>query len=145
MSSIPLAAYLLAITPEKLVRRDPAALSEFGSLLETFVVGEILKQGSWSDDVRGVGHWRTHTGQEVDLVAEAHDGSVVGFEIKAGREVDQKAIRGLLTLREALGERFRAGVFLNTGSDAYPFDDRMYVCPTDPLWQSNGTTGASPG
>jgi len=51
-------------------RLDPAALSEFGHLLETFVVGEILKQASWTGDIAGVGHWRTHDGHEVDLVIE---------------------------------------------------------------------------
>lgn len=28
--------------------------------------------------------------QEVDLIAERHDEMIVGFEIKVGREVDQK-------------------------------------------------------
>ena len=134
-----LAAYLLGITPEKLARRDPSALAEFGHLFETFVVGELLKQASWRDDVREVGHWRTHDGQEVDLVAETLDGTVVGFEIKAGREVDKKALRGLIALRDGLGAQFRAGYFLNTGSEAYQIDDRIYVCPVDRLWQGNGT------
>jgi predicted AAA+ superfamily ATPase len=139
-----LAAYLLGITPEKLARRDPAALSEFGHLLETFVVGELLKQASWQDDVRDVGHWRTHNGQEVDLVAEAQDGNVVGFEVKAGRDVDQKSLRGLTTLRDALGEQFRAGFLLNTGTEAYAIDDRIYICPIDRLWHTNRTTPESP-
>ena len=139
-----LAAYLLGITAEKLARRDPAALSEFGHLFETFVVGEILKQASWRDDIREVGHWRTHNGQEVDLVTETDDGSVVGFEIKAGREVDQKALRGLVTLRDALGDQFRAGFFLNTGTEAYRIDDRIYVCPIDRLWQTNRSTPERP-
>ncbi len=90
-----LAAYLLGITPENLARRNPSALAEFGHLFETFVVGELLKQASWRDDIRELGHWRTHDGAEVDLVAETFDGTVVGFEIKAGREVDTKALRGL--------------------------------------------------
>jgi uncharacterized protein len=135
-----LAAYLLGVTPEKLARRDPAALSEFGHLFETFVVGEILKQASWRDDIRDLGHWRTHNDQEVDLVAETIDGRVVGFEIKAGREVDQKGLRGLIALRDALGDQFHAGFFLNTGTEAYRIDDRIYVCPIDRLWQTNLNT-----
>jgi uncharacterized protein len=130
-----LAAYLLGITPEKLARRNPAALAEFGHLFETFVVGELLKQASWRDDVRDLGHWRTHDGLEVDLVAETLDGSVVGFEIKAGREVDTKSLRGLVALRDTLGDQFRAGYFLNTGNEAYQIDDRIYVCPVDRLWR----------
>jgi predicted AAA+ superfamily ATPase len=132
-----LAAYLLGITPDKLARRNPSALAEFGHLFESFVVGELLKQASWRDDVRELGHWRTHDGDEVDLVAEACDGTVVGFEIKAGREVDTKALRGLLTLRDSLGDQFRAGYFLNTGSEAYQIADRIFVCPVDRLWQTN--------
>ncbi len=42
-----LAARLLRLSGEHLARRDPTALTEFGHLLETFVVGEILKQASW--------------------------------------------------------------------------------------------------
>ncbi|MFM2071956.1 MAG: hypothetical protein RLZZ623_2219 [Actinomycetota bacterium] len=134
-----LAAYLLGITPEKLARRNPSALAEFGHLFETFVVGELLKQASWRDDIRELGHWRTHDGQEVDLVAETLDGTVVGFEIKAGREVDTKSLRGLVALRDSLGDEFRAGYFLNTGSEAYQIDDRIHVCPIDRLWQTNDT------
>jgi len=75
-------------------------------------------------------------------VTEAQDGSVVGFEIKSGREVDQKSLRGLVTLRDALGEQFRAGFFLNTGTEADRVDDRIYVCPVDRLWQPNLTTAS---
>jgi predicted AAA+ superfamily ATPase len=132
-----LAAYLLGITPEKLARRNPSALAEFGHLFETFVVGELVKQASWRDDIRELGHWRTHDGHEVDLVAETLDGTVVGFEIKAGREVDTKSLRGLLALRDSLGDQFRAGFFLNTGSEAYQIDDRIFACPVDRLWQTN--------
>lgn len=135
-----LAAYLLGITTEKLARRNPAALAEFGHLFETFVVNEILKQASWRDDIREVGHWRTHDGQEVDLVAETVDGSVIGFEIKAGREVDRKALAGLVALRNSLGDQFRAGFLLNTGTEAYRIDDRIFVCPADRLWQINGAS-----
>ena len=135
-----LAAYLLGITTEKLARRDPAALTEFGHLFETFVVGELLKQASWRSDIRELGHWRTHDDQEVDLVAETVDGNVTGFEIKAGREVDQKGLRGLIALRDALGDQFHAGFLLNTGTEAYRVEDRIYVCPLDRVWQTNRTT-----
>ena len=81
---------------------------------------------------------RTWNGR-VLRVAETLDGTVVGFEIKAGREVDTKSLRGLITLRESLGDQFRAGYFLNTGSEAYQIDDRIHVCPIDRLWQTNGS------
>lgn len=56
------------------------------------------------------------------------------------REVDEKALRGLVTLRDLLGEQFRAGFFLNTGTEAYRVDDSIYVCPAARLWQTSFTT-----
>jgi predicted AAA+ superfamily ATPase len=62
------------LTPSKLAQLEPAALSEFGHLLETFVVGELHKQASWLEGVYPPGHWRTHEGAEVDFVVEREDG-----------------------------------------------------------------------
>ncbi len=76
-------ARLLRLTPDKLSHRDPTSLTELGHLMETFVVGELLKEASWMDGIVGVGHWRTYDGDEVDLVVERDDGAVVAFEIKA--------------------------------------------------------------
>ena len=129
-----LAARLMGVTPQKLDRLDPAALSEFGHLLETFVVGELHKQASWSNEVSGIGHWRTHDGQEVDLVIEHADGSVTAFEVKAGARVNRRDARGLRTLRSALGDAFNAGFVLHTGGSAFHLDDRIIAAPIDTLW-----------
>ena len=138
-----LAARLLGITPQRMSRPDPAALVEFGHLLETFVVGELLKQVSWSGEVVSVGHWRTHDGQETDLVIEHSDGSVLAFEVKAGTRIDRRAARGLRALRSALGDAFRAGFVLHTGALTYRLDDRIIAAPIDTLWTDTGTA-ASP-
>jgi uncharacterized protein len=58
---------------------DPSTLTEYGHLLETFAVGEILKQFSWSDAPVTVGYFRTERGDEVDLVLERDDGQVIAF------------------------------------------------------------------
>jgi hypothetical protein len=42
-------AWLLDLTPQKVAQADPSTLTEYGHLLETFAVGEILKHVSWSD------------------------------------------------------------------------------------------------
>ena len=36
--------------------------TELGHLLETFAVGELIKQASWTAEVAGLGHWRTRDG-----------------------------------------------------------------------------------
>ena len=134
-----LAARLLRVSPDKLAGLDPASLQQFGHLLETFVVGEVLKQASWMPYRPHVGHWRTHDGIEVDLVIEdGNDGSVLGIKVKAGGRVHLQDRRGLRMLRQALGGRFVAGVIFHTGAHAVRFadDDRIIALPIDRLWTS---------
>jgi uncharacterized protein len=129
-----LAAHLLRLTPEKLARRDATAMQEFGHLLETFVVAEVMKQLSWMGDIAGLGHWRTHDGAEVDLIIERRDGTLIAIEVKAATRVTTKDLNGLRAVRDALGDAFVAGVVLNTGPQAYRADDRIQVLPIDRLW-----------
>ncbi|GAB97526.1 hypothetical protein KILIM_073_00060 [Kineosphaera limosa NBRC 100340] len=131
-----LAARLLRLTPDKLTSVDPAALTDFGHLLETFVVAEIRKQASWLDEPVALGHWRTSDGAEVDLVLEHDDGTVLAFEVKASERAPGSDFRGLTQLRDALGYRFTAGIILTTGTRSYTYDDRLHVMPIDRLWTS---------
>jgi len=85
-------AWLLNLTPQKIAQAAPAALTEYGHLLETFAVGEILKQASWSDAPVTAGHFRTESGDEVDLVLERDDGQVIAVEIKA-RQAPGSAVK----------------------------------------------------
>ena len=129
-----LAARLLRLSASKLARPDATSLQQFGHLLETFVVLEILKQASWLDGIAGTGHWRTHDGIEVDLVLEFDDGRVIAVEVKAGSRIAGRDLNGLKALRDALGARFVAGVALHTGQRSYRAEDRIYVLPVDSLW-----------
>ena len=130
-----LAARLLGLTAEKLARRDASSLSQFGHLLETFVVGELIRQASWQQEIAAIGHWRTYDGDEIDLVLERDDGGVLAFEVKAAGQASGRDMRHLRKLRDALGERFLAGVALYTGTRAYGFEDRLHVMPIDQLWK----------
>ncbi|MCC6831467.1 MAG: ATP-binding protein [Thermoleophilia bacterium] len=129
-----IAARLSRLTTEKLADRNPTALTELGHLLETFVVGELLKQASWLDGIAGIGHWRTRDGDEVDLVVERDDGAVVAFEVKAGQRVDHRELAPLRKLRDAVGPSFVAGIALHLGARSYVADDRLHVLPVDALW-----------
>jgi uncharacterized protein len=137
-----LAAHLLGLTQERLLRRDPPSLSQFGHLLETFVVGELLRQASWLETVRAQGHWRTYDGDEVDLIIERDDGRILAFEVKAAARVPAADMRPLLKLRDALGERLLAGVALYTGAHAYRAGEHLYVMPVDRLWDPAPKPGA---
>lgn len=132
------AARLMGASARKLARLDRAALAEFGHLLETFAVGELLKQVSWHGGIAAAGHWRTHDGHETDLVIEHSDGTVTAFEVKAASRLDRGGARGLRVLRDALGDAFSAGFVLSTGELTYRLDDRIFVMPIDALWQRHG-------
>ncbi len=135
------AARLLRVSPARLSAINPTALTQFGHLLETFVVREITKQLSWLDEEVSSGHWRTHDGLEVDFVVEFDDGSVLAFEVKANERVTGSDLSGLRSLREAVGSRFLAGVALSTGSRSYTYEDRLHVMPIDRLWSSDSQLG----
>lgn len=128
------AAHLMRLTPEKLAKRDASALTQLGHVLETFVVGELRKQASWLDVNIKLGHWRTHRGDEVDLVIERGDGSIVAFEVKAAARVPGEDFRPLQFLRDKLGEAFVGGAVFYLGERSYKYDDRLFVFPVDQLW-----------
>lgn len=133
-----LAAHLLRLTAPKLAAASAVSLTEFGHLLETFVVGEVSKQLDWLDAPTTRGHWRTHDGEEVDLVVERADGGVVGLEVKAGGRVAPRDLRALRSLRRRLGALFLGGVALYTGERSYTADDRLHIVPIDRLWRRAG-------
>ena len=138
-----LAARLLRVTQDRIHRLDPAALSEFGHLLETFVVGELLKQVSWSDETASTGHWRTHDNHEIGLIVEHDNGAITAFEVKSTTRVTAKDTRSLQALRDTLGSTFNAGIILYTGTLSYRIDDDIIAIPIDRLWNKHNTRGDS--
>ena len=129
-------AWLLSLTPQKITQATPAALTEYGHLLETFAVGEILKQASWFDAPVTAGHFRTEAGDEVDLVLERDDGQVIAIEVKAGSRISGEDFPGLRQLKERLGLRLEEAIILYTGEHAYSHDDWITILPLDRLWAS---------
>ncbi|MFT3943259.1 MAG: ATP-binding protein [Ancrocorticia sp.] len=127
-------AYLLRLSATKLQRLDPSSMTEFGHLLESFVVQECIRQTTWMDTPVSTGHWRTRDGDEVDLVLERYDGAVVGIEVKAGDGVKSKQVTGLRKLRDRLGDAFVAGIAFHMGKVGYEMEDRIHSLPIDRLW-----------
>jgi predicted AAA+ superfamily ATPase len=129
-----LAAYLLGINDSRLAARDPGTLTEFGHVVETFAVNELIKQAGWSSVQVRFAHFRTRDGYEVDLVAETTEGRIAGVEIKASATITDSDFRGLRLLRDKLGTDFLGGVLLNLGQRSYTYEDRLHVIPLDRLW-----------
>lgn len=127
-----LLTHLLAVDSARL-RSDRTLL---GHVLENFVAVELLKQLGWSYTKCGLFHFRTDSGQEVDLVLEDASGQVVGIEVKASATVEKRDFRGLEGLAAALGSRFVRGVVLYLGDASVPFGKEFRALPISGLWAS---------
>nr|WP_305788404.1 DUF4143 domain-containing protein [Actinoplanes lichenis] len=126
-----IAAQQLALDAHALLR--PGA--PFGQLLEGFVLSELARQLTWSDHLAELHHYRDHNKVEVDAVLEDRAGQVVGIEVKASSTVRSDDFRGLRRLEERLGDDFRVGIVLYTGSSTLPFGERLRAVPVSALWQ----------
>ena len=100
------------------------------------MVSELCKQAHWLDDPVEVGHWRTHDGDEVDLVMERGDGSVIAYEVKAAADVRPEDTRGLRALARRLGSDQVTGVVLHTGRHGWRIDARLFALPIAHLWEA---------
>ena len=126
-----LAAWLLGKTPAALANpEDPAT----GQLVETFVFAELRRQLTWAATDVAMFHWRDRSGAEVDIVLESADGRVVGVEVKSHQTAKPEWFRWLTQMRDALGEKFIAGIALYAGNDVLPFGDRLLAAPISALW-----------
>jgi len=129
-----LAAALLNVTANSLatdVNPNPA-----GRIVETFAVGEIIKQVGWSEQMPKVMHWSEPRKGEVDIVLEAPDGSIAGIEVKASATVGDADFNGLRRLRQECGSRFVGGVVLYCGDQAAPWGPDFAALPISVLWSA---------
>lgn len=128
-----LGAALLGVNSSRLL--DPRT-SLAGPLLESFVVMEILKQLTWSDESASPSHYRDEKNREIDVVLESPDGRVVAVEVKAAIDVDERDFRHMKYLRDRLGDRFVNGAILHCGPNITRWGDRMTSLPVSALWRT---------
>lgn len=126
-----LAAHLLGAEPAALARPTSAHL---GTLLETFVVGELARARTWSGVDVGLHHYRDRNGVEIDLVLERRDGRIAAIEVKAATDAGPGDAHRLAWLRDRLGIEFALGVVLHTGSRSRVLGDRLLALPISTLW-----------
>ena len=129
MSDTGMLAYLLGATSERIIKEGT-----IGPLLENFIVMELRKQSTWSDTTPQMFHFRTQTGQEVDIVLEDASGRIVGIEVKSSASVGSGDFKGLKMLAEVTGDRFLRGIVLYTGREAIPYGQKLFALPVDCLW-----------
>lgn len=129
-----LAAFVLGHTTDSIA--DPKC-HEFGQLVETYVIGELLRQAAWEDQCN-VFHYRDRDQREVDLVL-TNGSRVVGIEVKASATVDRHWGGHLRYLGERVGPKWRGGIVLYSGEHAVSLGDGVRAVPISSLWADRHT------
>ncbi len=129
-----LAAQLLGVTVESLLRPDPTnsrALGDtslLGALFESLVT-QSLRVYSQPHRVM-VQHFRTQGGErEVDLILVRPDGRIIAVEVKLNSVVTDADVKHLMWLRRKLGDEMMDAIVINAGPYAYRRKDGIGVVP----------------
>jgi predicted AAA+ superfamily ATPase len=128
-----LLAHLLGVDADGLAHQSVSK----GALVENFAVMELMKLAANSQARPSLFHFRTSSGQEVDVVMETRRRDLVGVEIKSAATVADADFRGLHSFAAIAGKRLRAGIVLYAGRETLPFGDRMWAVPLEALWAEN--------
>jgi predicted AAA+ superfamily ATPase len=121
--------YLLGADKSRIGHDDQVT----GKVVENFVAMELIKQLGTAEVDAHCYHYRCGR-DEVDLVLESRSGDIVGVEMKASATSGNSDSRGLEKLRDAVGDRFKAGIVAYTGSRTIPIGDRLWAMPISGLW-----------
>ena len=124
-----LLAAMRDVSPD-VVAKDKTA---FGPILETFVLSELRKIASWSEQ-RSFSHFRDKDKNEVDIVLENRRGEIVGIEVKSSATVSAGDFSGMRKLAEASGKKFLQGLVLYDHDQVVPFGEKMFAAPLSCIW-----------
>ncbi len=111
---------------------DALAVSTvLGSMFETWVVNEILRQAITLSMPPQAYHWRTGGGAEVDLVLD-RDGKLYPIEVKCKTNLTKHDTRGLRAFRETYKKsRIMVGLIVYAGNGCYRLDSNTIALPWD--------------
>jgi uncharacterized protein len=104
-----------------------------GALFETFVATELERQAAWAEEALTFWHLREGD-REVDVIVERPSGEIAGVEVKASATVRPDDFRGLVHLRDRVGDRLVGGVVVYAGERTLPFGDRLWAVPLQAIW-----------
>ena len=130
-----LAATLSGLHPEDWMLKK----GQFGHLLESFVLQELVAHAAWTDPDLQFYHYRDKDKVEVDCVI-TRGSRVWGVEVKASSRVTLSDAMGLRRLAEQAGSDFMRGIVLYDGDSVLRLgDDRFHAVPLSKLWSSYKT------
>lgn len=128
-----LAAHMNHLTPNDW----HSSATEFGNVLESFVVQQIRTQAAWFDEPIRLSHYRDKDQVEVDLVLEIGR-DLYGIEVKKAASIQLKDGAGLKRLASQAGTKFKGGLLLYCGNNAMSLSTpNCMAAPIDWLWRND--------
>jgi hypothetical protein len=125
-----LLATLIELTAEEVLQNR----TRFGSVLESFVYGELLKATTTAEGAYSLLYYRDADKVEVDVVIENAAGQLIGVEVKGSATVKESDLRGLRKLSGLAGDQFKMGIILYDGDETLPLGDNLWAAPLATLW-----------
>lgn len=113
-----------------------------GSVLESYVVSQIVPEAQWSSRFPDAFYWRQagkHP-KEVDLVL-LNNNELIGIEVKAASNVRPADFDGLNALSE--DPRFIRGFLVYTGKKIIRHRDNIWAIPLEALWDNDAFEDAA--
>ena len=112
-----------------------AKRQQFGHLLESAILQELIAHSGWIDSDLRFWHYRDKDKVEVDCVITRGQ-EVWGVEIKASATVNSTDTKGLRRLAAAAGNDFQGGIVFYDGNSILPLNDHAYMAvPISKLWE----------
>ncbi len=113
-----------------------------GSVLESYVVSQIVPEAQWSSLFPEAFYWRQAGKQpkEVDLVL-LNNNELIGIEVKAASNVRPADFDGLNALSE--DPRFIRGFLVYTGKKIIRHRDNIWAIPLEALWSNDAFEDAA--
>ncbi len=122
-------AHLLGADSKRIETDDQVT----GRACKTLVAVEVLKQASWAQSAVTVYHYQRERA-DIDLILESRAGELAAIEVKARATLRPQDWKWLAALRDARGERFKAGIVIYSGEQTIPLGERLWAVPYSGLW-----------
>lgn len=115
---------------------SPEDRTRWGTFLESFVFGELLKHATSAENDYQICYYRDHDKVEVDFVVENAAGWLIGVEVKAAATVKANDLKGIRRLAQAAGSKWIGGIILYDGDNTLPLGQNIRAVPLSSLWGS---------
>jgi len=129
-----LLCFLMRRDLKEVYKNEPSLM---GHLFENFIACEIMKSISVLPGTFHVSHFNPvrGDGKETDFVIEKDNGETIAIEVKLDSSLNDSDFKNLELCRSVIGNKFKKGIVLYTGTDLVPFGDKLWAVPVNYLWE----------